>query len=72
MNIRDTLELSIVARNGVDAGHTWADFQIAMERLGVRAETPLASIEYGVSRFGRGVIRRDDDERGRVEIREGS
>lgn len=57
---------------GVFAGQTFGGFVQAALRLGVTDDTPLASIEFGVSRHGNGrlTIDRDADPLG-IELREG-
>lgn len=64
------LKASILARMGVPAGLTWGDFKEAMRHLGVSDDMPMASIEYGVSRYGNGRLTIDTASDG-VEIREG-
>jgi hypothetical protein len=64
------LSASLVARRGVPAGLTYGDFKEAMRQLGVTDDMPLASIEYGCSRYGNGRLTLDTASDG-VEIREG-
>lgn len=63
------LKASLLARNGVAVGMTWASFKMAMEQLGVQDDDYLGSIEYGVMQGGSGYIVRNDED-GLVEIRE--
>lgn len=53
-----------------DAGRTFGDFVRACYALGVRDTDPLDSIEYGVSKLGRGVIQAERVAGGAVEIGE--
>lgn len=62
---------SMNARRGVPAGTTFGDLIAAARALGVTDSTPLASIEYGVSRYGNGRLTIDRDGAGVVELREG-
>lgn len=64
------LQRSLVARRGVFAGRTWADFKRAIEGLGVTDSDEIESIEYGVIVTGTGLLTREDSDHGRVEIRE--
>lgn len=58
------------SRTGVDAGTTWAEFVEAVERLGVRPEDNIASIEWGIAATGSGLLTVDEDELGFKDIRE--
>lgn len=53
--LRDDLWRSLVAR-GHDAGRTFGSFITACRAAGVRDETPLDSIEYGIKQAGSGRI----------------
>ena len=67
--LRDDLQASLLARNGVPVGTTWGDFKAAMAALGVKDSDYLASIEHGIAQTSTGYIVRDDVN-GMVEIRE--
>lgn len=66
------LQASLAARRGVSAGTTVGEFKQALAQLGVTDDMDLASIEYGVARFGNGCLVVDVDPDGNgIEIREG-
>ena len=69
-NIEAALVFSLNARRGVPVGRTWGDFQAAMTQLGVKDTDELSSIEVGIARTGTGLLIREDDDHGRVEVRE--
>lgn len=52
------------------ANRIFGEFKRACEQLGIRDDDPLGSIEYGVSQYSTGYIRKDVDDDGAVEIRE--
>lgn len=53
-----------------DAGTTVAHFLAALEALGVTLSDPLASIEYGVSGTGVGLLRVERDAAGALDVHE--
>ena len=69
-NLEAALVYSLNARRGVPAGTTWGDFQAAMRQLGVQDGDYLSSVEYGIAQTGTGLLVREDDPRGLVNVKE--
>jgi hypothetical protein len=66
--IREQLTASLIARHGIPAGQSVGDFIQALRAFG--EDTPLASIEYGISQWGNGRLVVDVMPEG-IEVREG-
>jgi hypothetical protein len=66
--IREQLTASLIARNGIPAGQTVGSFIEALRAFG--EDTPLASVEFGISQWGNGRLVVDVTPQG-LEIREG-
>ena len=64
------LVYSLNARRGVPAGRTWRDFQTAMAQLGVQDSDEISSIEYGVAQDGTGLLIREAERDGQINIKE--
>jgi hypothetical protein len=61
-NIGGDLRRSLLAR-AVNAGETWGEFVAAVERLGVRPDDLVTSIEFGVAHGGsRCIVRQFGDD----------
>jgi hypothetical protein len=72
-DIVEQLRRTLQARRGVDYGCTWKDIKVAIEQgLGVKDGDHIGSIELGVISFGSGLIVREEDLNGEVNIKETS
>ena len=69
--IERDLQHSLTLRRGAAGGTTLAEWLDALLSLGVSLDMPLASIEWGVSRYGNGRVTVDTSEDG-LELREGT
>ena len=70
-DIVEQLRQTLQARRGVDAGVTWRSLKRAVEEgLGVKDDDIIGSIEVGVMQMGSGLIVREDDEHGNIDIKE--